>query len=362
MKYSNLFSKTKKFVVFFSSIMYTKEQRKFILEKYFATKSYKLTRLALSQRYPGAPLPSDSTIKRLADKFRAFGSISDLPHRRSCSVRTAEKIADIQGLTLENRNVSIRKLAQQTEVSVGTVHKVLRKDLGMTPYKVTVVHELLPVDLDTRRHYSDWFIDVVQHQPDFLNTCFFSDEAWFSLSGYVNSQNSRMWSINNPHIIHETPLHPQKIGVWAAMSGKRIFHTFFEETVNSDVYCSFIHKFVETFTEEEIYLAWLQQDNAPAHNSKSTKRQLEMYFGERIIGKGLWPPRSPDLTPPDFFLWGFLKDKVYVNNPKTLEELKANINVQIASIQPQLLEKVISSAVQRAELCSMMNGAHFQQL
>ena len=36
-----------------------------------------------------------------------------------------------------------------------------------------------------------------------------------------------------------------------------------------------------------------------------------------------WPPRSPDLTAPDLCLWGYLKDKVYVNQPRIIQELKA---------------------------------------
>jgi hypothetical protein len=44
---------------------------------------------------------------------------------------------------------------------------------------------------------------------------------------------------------------------------------------------------------------------------------LESVFPGRLISKILWPPRSPDLSPPDFFLWGHLKDTVYSNHPHT---------------------------------------------
>ncbi|KAJ4438747.1 hypothetical protein ANN_14698 [Periplaneta americana] len=36
----------------------------------------------------------------------------------------------------------------------------------------------------------------------------------------------------------------------------------------------------------------------------------------------LWPPRSPDLTTPDFFLWGYLIERVYTTRPQTLDDLK----------------------------------------
>jgi hypothetical protein len=43
----------------------------------------------------------------------------------------------------------------------------------------------------------------------------------------------------------------------------------------------------------------------------------------------LWPPRSPDLNPCDFYLWGKLKSVVYANNPYDLEALKQNIHEAI---------------------------------
>jgi hypothetical protein len=52
---------------------------------------------------------------------------------------------------------------------------------------------------------------------------------------------------------------------------------------------------------------------------------LEGVFGDRVIRRGLWQARSPDLNPYDFYLWGNLKDKVYRTNPDTEEELKENI-------------------------------------
>jgi hypothetical protein len=42
---------------------------------------------------------------------------------------------------------------------------------------------------------------------------------------------------------------------------------------------------------------------------------LESVFPVLLISKRLWPPRSPDLRPPDFFLWGHLKDTMYSNHP-----------------------------------------------
>jgi hypothetical protein len=46
-----------------------------------------------------------------------------------------------------------------------------------------------------------------------LRPTFCSDKAWFTSSTYVNSQNNRHWGRENPHIVHEVPLHDLKFGL-----------------------------------------------------------------------------------------------------------------------------------------------------
>ena len=85
-------------------------------------------------------------------------------------------------------------------------------------------------------------------------------------------------------------------------------------------------------------------------------------FWDREISRGLWPPRSPDLTPPDYYLWGKLKGSVYGDNPRTANELKQKITSVIQNIQPDELERVFQNTPCRARLCLQVNGAHIQQL
>jgi hypothetical protein len=74
---------------------------------------------------------------------------------------------------------------------------------------------------------------------------FFSDEAWFHLSGYVNSQNSRFRSSENPTLFPEVPLYSQKIGCWCAISHKRIVGPlFFSETVTAEKYQDIVMQFI----------------------------------------------------------------------------------------------------------------------
>ena len=52
----------------------------------------------------------------------------------------------------------------------------------------------------------------------------------------------------------------------------------------------------------------------------------------------MWPPRSPDLNPADFYLWGYLKTVVYNPQPKKLDDLMANIKREINKIPKSVLK------------------------
>ena len=83
-----------------------------------------------------------------------------------------------------------------------------------------------------------------------------------------------------------------------------------------------IKNYVNQLKDDELITGYYQQDGATCHTSNVSMREIESFFQDRIISKYLWPPRSPDLTPADFFLWGLLKGKVYKNTPPTIEQLK----------------------------------------
>ena len=54
-----------------------------------------------------------------------------------------------------------------------------------------------------------------------------------------------------------------------------------------------------------------------------------------------WPARSPDLNPLDFFLWGYLKSKVYSPLPNNLDELETNIRREVGNLQPDVIRNAI---------------------
>jgi hypothetical protein len=62
-----------------------------------------------------------------------------------------------------------------------------------------------------------------------------------------------------------------------------------------------------------------QQDGAPPHWGRIVRGYLDAAFPNRWLdrdGPLAWPPRPPNITPLDFFLWGYVKDKVYATIQK----------------------------------------------
>ncbi|GFX29971.1 uncharacterized protein TNCV_2616831 [Trichonephila clavipes] len=92
---------------------------------------------------------------------------------------------------------------------------------------------------------------------------------------------------------------------------------------------------------------------------------LKDTFGNRLIsrfGPVNWPPRSWDLTPLNYFLWGYVKSLVYADKPQTLDHLEHNIRRVIAYIRPQMLEKVIENWTSRLYYIRASRGSPMPEI
>ncbi|KYQ49167.1 hypothetical protein ALC60_11781, partial [Trachymyrmex zeteki] len=101
---------------------------------------------------------------------------------------------------------------------------------------------------------------------------------------------------------------------------------------------------------------------APAHFLVNVRYHLTSRFQERWIGRGgpvVWPPRSPNLNPLDYYLWGHLKSMVYVTSVDTIDELTQRIENCCQQIRnkSKIFERVRSLMRRRAKLCVEMEGA-----
>ena len=99
---------------------------------------------------------------------------------------------------------------------------------------------------------------------------------------------------------------------------------------------------------------YFQQDSVTCHTNGETIGLLREKFRGRVISRNgdyNWLTRSCDLTPLKFFLWSYVKDKVYADAPQSIEELKEKIRAVIDEIEPQMCENVMENFIQRAWSC-----------
>ncbi|GFT95709.1 transposable element Tc3 transposase [Trichonephila clavipes] len=193
-------------------------------------------------------------------------------------------------------------------------------------------------DHQGKRRFVEWAQNEIAVVPDFHKRILFSDEAHFWLNGYVNKQNCRIWSEANSQVYVETPLHPEKLTVWCALGADGIRTS---------------SKTMKATTLQSMVIA------------RATIDLLKDTFGDHLIsrfGPVNWPPRSCDLTPLDYFLWGYVKLFVYVDKLQTLYHLEDNIRRVIADIRPQMLEKVIENWTSRLDYIQASRGSHMPEI
>ncbi|GFU58201.1 putative transposable element [Trichonephila clavipes] len=100
-------------------------------------------------------------------------------------------------------------------------------------------------------------------------------------------------------------------------------------------------------------------------HSSATIDLLKDTFGDRLIsrfGPVNWPPKSCDLTPLDYFLWGYVKSLAYADKPQTFDHLEDNIRRVIVDIRPQMLEKVIENWTSRLDYIRASRGSHMPEI
>ena len=96
------------------------------------------------------------------------------------------------------------------------------------------------------------------------------------------------------------------------------------------------------------------QDGAPPHFSCFVTDVLNDRFPDA------WPPRSPDLSPLDFFLWGYIKNIVYAEKIRNIQQLQERITPAIETVTRDMIQKTWQEIEFRLDVSRATNGAHIE--
>ncbi|GFT10358.1 DUF4817 domain-containing protein [Trichonephila clavipes] len=213
---------------------------------------------------------------------------------------------------------SAREAARRLGLPPSSVRNILNRILQLYPYKLQSCHELLPADTAQREAFAKWAFCKMEQDPTWDFNILWTDEAPFSLHGDVINHNCRIWATSNPREYTQKALHSPKVTAWCGFRGSVIIGPFFfeaqclvngwiTETVNDQRYLTLLRETVVPclIQRGQISNVTFMQDGAISHTANLVKAFLIQTFGEdRIVNRRCrypWLPRSPDVTPADFW-------------------------------------------------------------
>lgn len=295
-----------------------------------------------NRRHPNRFI-SHSTVSKVNQMFNQRGSVVREKVKRPRNHPQDERILNHFRL---NPKSSLRSFDVRRKSSAS---RCLKRN-GIKPFKPRFLHTLQPGDDERRMEYCLTMQAKFYEDNGIFGKILFTDEATFSTNGTVSSQNIRFWSEDNPHwVINCKSQYSARINVWCGVLKDRIIGPFFfNTTLNGVRFLEFLqHDFWDAIHglpleyRENLYV---QLDGAPIHNFGPVRGWLNENFENKWIGRNspfvAWPPRAPDLTPLDFYLWGTIKNKVYKTRPASLQALKDRIRNACAEISRQEIRKV----------------------
>lgn len=324
-------------------------------------------------RHPDKNIHNE-TVRKIFNKFKACGDVHNkFGKKRQSMVENNDIALQVMLSATEHPKYPLRKRASSLPMDIkkSTVSKILNKH-KYHPYKPKKIHTLRPGDNDRRFEFCCDIQGILVDNP-FMSRCIiFTDEATFSSNGTVSSQNCRWWSDTNPHFTLKTrDQYSFKTNVWCGMYKNQIIGPFFfRETLNADRYLCFLNNRINDFLDNlpllERHQIWFQQDGAPCHSRLDVRQYIENIFNGRVFHRFSeipWPPRSPDLTPLDFFLWGYLKQKVYLQRPfQDVDHLERIIAEAVSNITPHMVSNVLREFCNRTVTCINRNGGYVEAL
>lgn len=323
-------------------------------------------------RYPGRRHPDANVIRRVEARLRETGQLMPVVANRGRqrTVRTPALEEQILAAVEAEPGRSIRGLAREFGADIHIVHNVLRGE-NYHPYHFRQVQGLRPEDYQLRVRFCEWLLERHEDDRNFVSSILWTDESCFTRDGVFNMHNNHFWAVENPHAMRPRG-HQRRFGVnlWAGVVNNHVIGPFeLPERLNAEIFREFLENDFQNLLEN-VPLAvlrrmWLQMDGAPAHFGRGVREWCDLEFPDRWIGRGgpiAWPPRSPDLTVCDFFLWGHIKCLVYATPVNDLADLRHRITEAVQTIDAEMLQRVQENIIRRARLCIAVGGGNFEQL
>lgn len=243
----------------------------------------------------------------------------------------------------------------------------------MNSILVLFVPGLEDTDFGRRINFCRFLLHTDVDDVNFLRRILWTDESKFDREGIVNYHNLHHWEKKgaNPRVKRQRKFQRRfSVNVWAGVIGNRLIGPFYlPDILDGPNYLQFLTNDLPELLEEvfqEDAAIVFQHDGCPAHWSLDARDWLNNAFPNAWIGRHPapipWPPRSPDITPLDFYVWGRAKDLVYTTEVLSQEDLINRIDAAFETMKQEMLLRTTTVEIRnRCRACIANNGRQFEQ-
>ena len=280
---------------------------------------------------------------------------------------TEENIEKVKKLVLANRRITIREVADDVGISIGSCHAIFTDVLGMRRVAAKIVPKLLNFDQKQRRmDTAQQLLNDVNDDPELLERVISGDESW--VYGYdieTKAQSSQCKRPEEPRPKKARQVRSNvKVLLTVFFDCKGVVHHEFlpkDRTVNKEYYLEGMKRLREGIRMRRPELwknkSWiLHHDNAPAHSSLLVRNFLAKH--KTVIMPQ--PPYSPDMAPCDFFLFPKLKMPMKGKRFDTIDELKKKSVEELKAIPINAFKKCFEDWKKRWHKCIISEGDYFE--
>ncbi|UYV62235.1 hypothetical protein LAZ67_1008329 [Cordylochernes scorpioides] len=258
---------------------------------------------------------------------------------RPSTSTTDEKINEVEKMILANRRITVREVAEDLNISIGSCHSIFINDLGMRRVAAKFVPKLLNCDQKQHRmNIANEMLDSVRDDPNLLQRVVTGYEAWVYGYDVETKAQSSQWKL--PHEPRPKKARQVRSNVKVLLTvffdcRGVVHHEFLPQgrTANKEYYLQVMRNLREAIRQKRPDLwknkNWLlHHDNAPAHTSLLVRN----FLAKNNTLMMPQPPYSPDLAPCDFFLFPKLKRPMKGRRYATLDEIKTASKEELKKI------------------------------
>lgn len=301
-----------------------------------------------------------STVGYILRRYKKTGTLKRLP----CSGRPR---------LLKDPEISVihREVIADPRISGSKLAASLVRKTGVSVSKQTMINCLNSLQLKSRTACrkpllseknkkarldlaTQWFFWPKER----WNSVIFSDECKFNLFG--SDGRTKVWRKDGTRYATKNLIPTVKHGggsvmVWGCVSAAGVGKlVFIDGIMDKFAYCRILADNLRCSAEllglEDFIF---QQDNDPKHTSKL----LKDFFTQNNINLLPWPAQSPDLNPIEH-VWAHMKKEVAKYNPKNKQELKERLQQVWDAIDPEFLQRLVSSMCNRTKAVIEAKGMH----